>query len=184
MRPPAGPPAGERAYPPAPRTVPHPLGLAAPSRLAHLRPGAAALAALLGPAAAVGAAAAGPPGAVAAAAGLVLVAASFGISTVLVAAADLRSPALTLPTALLTYSVKFSLLGVAAFALTRGPARWHPVAGYSVLAGTAAWVGAQAWWFWRAPRPYLVLADPRRPGAAPPAPGGPRPGAGAPGAGC
>lgn len=92
-----------------------------------------------------------------------VVALFFVVSSVAVAWADARDPALTLPVALTTYFVKVVLLGVIGFPIARGSASWHAVTGWTLLAATLWWTGVQAWWFWRTPRPYVVL---------PPTPGG------------
>lgn len=147
---------------PAPATVDHALGLAPPSRLAHLRIGLLASAVVALPAAVIGAATAGIAGVLGALGGVVVIALSFVISTVAVAAADARDPALVLPVGLTTYLVKVIVVGVAAFVIARGDAAWHAVTGWTVVATAVTWAGAQAWWFWRLPRPYVVLTTPAR----------------------
>jgi len=139
------------------RTVDHDLGLAAPSRVAHLRIGLITSAAFAVPAAVVGALVAGVNGLAGALGATAVVALFFVISTVAVAAADARDPALTLPVALATYFIKVVILGVVGFPIAEGSASWHAVTGWTLLAATLWWTGVQAWWFWRTPRPYVVL---------------------------
>jgi len=139
------------------RTVDHQLGLPPPSRIAHLRIGLLAMLAFVVPAGAIGAVAAGGAGLAAAVGATLVVTLFFVISTLAVAAADARDPALTLPVGLATYIVKVVILGVAGFPLARGAASWHAVTGWTLLAATLWWTAVQAWWFWRTPRPYVVL---------------------------
>lgn len=147
---------------PSPSTVDHALGLAPPSRIAHLRIGLIASSAVAVPAVGIGAAVAGGPGALGALGGVLAIALSFVISTLAVAAADARDPALVLPVGLFTYIAKVVVVGVIAFGVSHGHAAWHVVTGWTVVATTISWAVAQAWWFWRTPRPYVVLADPER----------------------
>jgi ATP synthase protein I len=147
---------------PITRTVSHDLGMAPPSPVAHLKVGLIASTGFLLPAVGIGAVFAGWKGAVAAVGATCVVALFFVISTVAVAAADAKDPALTLPVALTTYITKVVVLGLVGFPLAQGNASWHPVTGWTLLAATLWWTSVQAWWFWRTPRPYVVLSGVRR----------------------
>jgi ATP synthase protein I len=141
--------------------------MAPPSRVAHLRVGLVAIAGFAVPAGLIGLLIAGWAGLAGALGATVVVALFFVISTVAVALADARDPALTLPVALTTYTVKVVVLGVVGFPIARGSASWHAVTGWTLLAATLWWTGVQAWWFWRTPRPYVVLPPTRGDGAPP-----------------
>jgi ATP synthase protein I len=139
------------------RTVDHALGLDAPSRIAHLRIGLLSSVIFAVPAAAVGLAVAGVGGLLGALGATAVVALFFVISTLAVAWADARDPAQTLPVALATYFVKVAVIGAVGFPIAQGSASWHAVTGWTLLAATLWWTGVQAWWFWRTPRPYVVV---------------------------
>ena len=62
-----------------------------------------------------------------------------------------------LPVGLLTYALKFTLIGVAMAAIAA--ANWPGLVpmGVAVLATALGWVVAQAWWTWHARIAYVEL---------------------------
>ena len=97
-------------------------------------------------AASVGFLSAGVPAAVGAAAGVVLVTVSYTMSTLVLAWADTVRPALIMPLGMLTYVVKYSLLGVIlAFVIS---SEWpgRTALGWGVVAGVMGWTAVQIWW--------------------------------------
>jgi hypothetical protein len=102
----------------------------------------------------------GTPGVIGATVGVVGVAASYVLSGLAVAWADSISPQLTMPVALTTYAVKFTLLGVVLIQF--GGSTWpglHPMA-YSILGAVVAWNVAHFWWVTHAKIPYVEI-DPQ-----------------------
>ncbi|AGZ45729.1 hypothetical protein [Actinoplanes friuliensis] len=97
-------------------------------------------------AASVGFFADGGPAAVGAAAGVAIVTVSFTMSTLVLAWADTVRPALLMPLGLMTYVVKYSLLGVIlAFVISsEWPGRL--AMGWGVVAGVLGWTAVQIWW--------------------------------------
>ena len=97
-------------------------------------------------AASVGFFAGGGPIAVGAAAGVAIVTVSFTMSTLVLAWADTVRPALLMPLGLLTYVVKYTLLGVIlAFVIdSEWPGR--VAMGWGVVAGVLGWTAVQIWW--------------------------------------
>jgi hypothetical protein len=126
-------------------------------RLAHLPAGLLASAVLLVFGVAVGAALRGGAGAAGAAAGVLLVAASYTVSSVVIAWADSIDPRLVLPVGLLTYALKFTLIGVVMAGLAAG--HWAGLAamGVSIIATALGWTVAQSVWTWRARIPYVEI---------------------------
>lgn len=114
-----------------------------------------ASAAVLALALPAGAVAAGGTGALAAAGGVLLVVGSYTVSGVAIAWADTVDPRLVLPVGLVTYVVKFSLLGVALLSLAG--TGWGGVAPLATAAivTVVVWVVAQVTWTWRARLPYV-----------------------------
>jgi len=118
-------------------------------RVAHLPFLSAVSAALLLCAASAGFLAGGPASALGAALGVLIVTLSFTMSTLVIAWADTVRPALLMPLALLTYVLKYSVLGVV---LAYGVASsWTGKAalGWGIVAGVVVWTVVQAWWFTR-----------------------------------
>jgi len=118
-------------------------------RVAHLPFLSAVSAALLLFAASAGFLAAGPASALGAALGVLIVTLSFTMSTLVIAWADTVRPALLMPLALLTYVLKYSVLGVV---LAYGVASsWTGKAalGWGIVAGVVVWTVVQALWFTR-----------------------------------
>lgn len=101
-----------------------------------------------------------------AAIGLLVVAGFFTVSVLAVEAANRIDPALTLPVALTTYGIKVVILGVAAFAIPRSLGSARAAFAGALVAGTLAWLVAQAVGVWRARITYIdVDAIPERPPA-------------------
>ena len=97
-------------------------------------------------AASVGFFSGGVPKAVGAAAGVAIVTVSFTMSTLVIAWADTVRPALLMPLGLLTYVVKYTLLGVIlAFVIS---SEWpgRAAMGWGVVAGVLGWTAVQIWW--------------------------------------
>jgi hypothetical protein len=97
-------------------------------------------------AASVGFLTAGAPAAVGAAAGIAIVTVSYTMSTLVLAWADTVRPALIMPLGMITYVVKYSLLGVImAFVIS---SEWpgRTALGWGVVAGVMGWTAAQIWW--------------------------------------
>ncbi|WP_433827075.1 hypothetical protein ACQP2E_34035 [Actinoplanes sp. CA-015351] len=95
----------------------------------------------------------GAQSAVGAAAGVLIVTISYTMSTLVIAWADTVRPALLMPLGLLTYTVKYTILGVIlAYGVS---ADWSgkTALGLGIVAGVMVWTGVQAWWMYRrAPR--------------------------------
>jgi hypothetical protein len=127
------------------------------TRLRHLPSGLTATAVLLVLGVPAGALLRGVPGAAGVAAGVALVAASYVIGSVVIAWADSVDPKLVLPVGLMTYALKFTLIGVvmAAIAASHWPGL-RPM-GVAVLAGALGWITAQSWWTWHARIAYVEL---------------------------
>ncbi|AGL20579.1 hypothetical protein [Actinoplanes sp. N902-109] len=103
-------------------------------------------------AASVGFFAGGPTTAFGAAAGVLIVIVSFTMSTLVLAWADTVRPALLMPLGMLTYVVKYSLLGVIlAFVIS---SEWpgRVALGWGVVAGVTGWTAVQIWWVSRTVR--------------------------------
>jgi hypothetical protein len=118
-------------------------------KVAHLPFLSAVASALMLCAASVGFLAGGGPSAVGGALGVLIVTVSYTMSTLVIAWADTVRPALLMPLALLTYVLKYSILGVVlAFGVSSS---WTGKAalGWGVVAGVVVWTGVQAWWFTR-----------------------------------
>jgi hypothetical protein len=131
------------------------------SRLRHLPPAMLASGVLLVLAVPVGALLAGVAGAVGSAAGVCLVVVSYVISGLSVAWADAVNPRLVLPLGLLTYALKFTVLGFVMAALARtGWAGLVPM-GVTVIVAVVVWTGTHLWWTLRAPNPYDGLVKQR-----------------------
>jgi hypothetical protein len=99
----------------------------------------------------------GTPGVIGAAVGVVGVAVSYVLSGLAVAWADAISPQLTMPVALTTYAVKFTLLGVVLIQF--GGSTWpglRPMA-FSILGAVVAWNVAHFWWVTHAKIPYVEI---------------------------
>ncbi|MEV4638749.1 hypothetical protein AB0J80_15495 [Actinoplanes sp. NPDC049548] len=115
-------------------------------RVAHLPFLTAFSVALMMCAASVGYLVIGPPAAVGAAAGVALVTVSYTMSTLVLAWADTVRPALLMPLGLLTYVIKYSLLGVIlAFVIS---SEWpgRVALGWGVITGVVGWTAVQIWW--------------------------------------
>jgi hypothetical protein len=115
-------------------------------RVEHLPFLTAAAIALLLCAASVGFLVGGSAAALGAGAGVALTTVSFTMSTLVIAWADTVRPALLMPLGLLTYVVKYSLLGVIlAFVIS---SEWpgRTAMGWGVVAGVLGWTSVQIWW--------------------------------------
>lgn len=102
--------------------------------------------ALLLCAASAGFLAGGATAAVGAAAGVALVTLSFTMSTLVIAWADTVRPALVLPLGLLTYVVKYALLGVIMVQVIASGWPGRAALGWGVVAGVLGWTAVQIFW--------------------------------------
>jgi hypothetical protein len=108
-------------------------------------------------AAVVGGITAGGTGAWAAPAGVALAALGFAGSAMAVAFAETFDLRLTLPMALITYSIKLALvLTVLTIVKTAVPDALLPFA-YGVVGGAVAWLATQVAWAYKAKIPYIEL---------------------------
>jgi hypothetical protein len=126
-------------------------------RLRHLPSGLAASAVLLVVGVLLGALLRGGAGAAGAAAGVGLVAASYVLGSVVIAWADSVDPRLVLPAGLMTYVLKFAVIGVVMAAIAAsGWAGLEPM-GVAVLGTALGWIVAQSWWTWHARIAYVEV---------------------------
>ena len=89
----------------------------------------------------------GAGAALGAALGVLIVTISYTMSTLVIAWADTVRPALLMPLGLLTYVLKYSILGVVlAYGVSTD---WSGKAalGWGIVAGVLVWTGVQVWWF-------------------------------------
>ena len=84
--------------------------------------------------------------AVGAAAGVGIVTVSFTMSTLVLAWADTVRPALLMPLGLLTYVVKYSLLGVIMVFVISSQWPGKTALGWGIVAGVLGWTAVQIWW--------------------------------------
>jgi sugar phosphate permease len=91
------------------------------------------------------------------AAGVALVAASYTVSSLVIAWADSINPRLVMPIGLLTYAVKFTLIGIALAAVAAADWAGLPAMGVGIIVAAIGWMVAQAWWTWRARIPYVEI---------------------------
>jgi hypothetical protein len=115
-------------------------------RVEHLPFLSAASIALLLCAASVGYLVGGPPAALGAAAGVALTTVSFTMSTLVIAWADTVRPALLMPLGMVTYVVKYSLLGVILAFVISSDWPGRTAMGWGVVAGVLGWTSVQIWW--------------------------------------
>jgi hypothetical protein len=118
-------------------------------RVEHLPFLSAVSMALLTFAASAGFFAGGVPSAVGAAIGVLIVTMSYTMSTLVIAWADTVRPALLMPLGLLTYILKYTVLGVIlAYGVS---SEWDgkTALGLGIVAGVMVWTGVQAWWMYR-----------------------------------
>jgi hypothetical protein len=115
-------------------------------RVAHLPFLTAFSVALMMCAASVGFFAGGRQYAVGAAAGVAIVTVSFTMSTLVLAWADTVRPALLMPLGLLTYVVKYTLLGVILAFVVSSQWPGKVALGWGVVAGVLGWTAVQIWW--------------------------------------
>jgi len=126
-------------------------------RLRHLPSGLIATAVLLVVGVPVGALLRGGAGAAGAAAGVGLVAVSYVIGSVVIAWADSLDPRLVLPAGLMTYVLKFTLIGVIMAAISASGWSGLVPMGVAVLVSALGWIVAQSWWTWHARVAYVEL---------------------------
>jgi hypothetical protein len=122
-------------------------------RVSHLPFLTAVSAALLLCAASAGFLAGGSASALGAATGVLIVTISYTMSTLVIAWADTVRPALLMPLALLTYVVKYTILGVVLAYGVSSDWGGKTALGWGIVAGVVVWTGVQAWWFTVARRP-------------------------------
>ncbi|MEU4559597.1 hypothetical protein AB0F72_14525 [Actinoplanes sp. NPDC023936] len=91
----------------------------------------------------------GVPDALGAAAGVLIVTMSYSMSTLVIAWADTVRPALLMPLGLLTYTVKYTLLGVILAFGVSSDWEGRTALGLGIVAGVMVWTGVQAWWMYR-----------------------------------
>jgi hypothetical protein len=121
-------------------------------RVAHLPFLSAVSAAVMLCAASAGFFAGGAPSALGAAIGVLIVTISYTMSTLVIAWADTVRPALLMPVGLLTYVLKYSVLGVVlAYGVTSDWAG-RTALGWGIVAGVVVWSAVQVWWFMRLSR--------------------------------
>jgi len=122
-------------------------------RVAHLPFLSAVAVALMLCAASIAYVTGSPAAALGAAAGVLIVTLSFTMSTLVIAWADTVRPALLMPVALITYVLKYTILGLAlAFGVSSDWAGKSAL-GWGIVAGVVVWTAVQAWWFTRLSRP-------------------------------
>ena len=115
-------------------------------RVEHLPFLTAASVALLLCEASVGFFAGGAQAALGAAGGVAITTVSFTMSTLVIAWADTVRPALLMPLGLLTYVVKYSLLGVILGAVISSDWPGRTAMGWGVAVGVLGWTSVQIWW--------------------------------------
>jgi hypothetical protein len=125
------------------------------TRLRHLPSGLTATAVLLVLGVPAGVLLRGAPGAAGVAAGVALVAASYVLGSVVIAWADSVDPKLVLPVGLMTYALKFTLIGVVMAAIAASHWAGLQPMGVAVLASALGWIVAQSWWTWHARIAYV-----------------------------
>jgi len=121
-------------------------------RVAHLPFLTAVSAALMLCAASAGFFAGGAPSALGAALGVLIVTISYTMSTLVIAWADTVRPALLMPIGLLTYVLKYSVLGVVLAYGVSSDWAGRTALGWGIVAGVVVWSGVQAWWLTRMSR--------------------------------
>src|SRR5690348_14753805 len=121
-------------------------------RVAHLPFLTAVSFALLLCAASVGFLAGGSTSAVGAAVGVLIVTISYTMSTLVIAWADTVRPALLMPLAMLTYVLKYSVLGAVLIFGIAGDWPGKIALGWGIVAGVVVWTAVQAWWLARLSR--------------------------------
>ena len=115
-------------------------------RVAHLPFLTAFSTALMICAASVGFFVDGAPAALGAAAGVGIVTVSFTMSTLVFAWADTVRPALLMPLGLMTYVVKYTLLGVIMVFVISSDWPGRLALGWGIVAGLLGWTAVQIWW--------------------------------------
>jgi hypothetical protein len=118
-------------------------------RVAHLPFLSAVSAALMVCAASAGFLVGGPASALGGAVGVLIVTLSFTMSTLVIAWADTVRPALLMPLALLTYVLKYSVLGVVLAFGVAGAWSGKAALGWGIVAAVVVWTAVQAWWLTR-----------------------------------
>jgi hypothetical protein len=124
-------------------------------RLRHLPSGLRASAVVCGVGALVGLLIWGLAGLAGMVFGVGLTVASFAGSSLVIAWADMVNPRLVLPVGMLTYVVKFTILGIAAMVLAATGWDGLTAFGIGIAAGTIGWAVGQAVWTWRAKIAYV-----------------------------
>jgi hypothetical protein len=121
-------------------------------RVAHLPFLSSVAVALMLCAASIGFVTHGSAAGLGAAGGVLIVTLSFTMSTLVIAWADTVRPALLMPLALITYVLKYTILGLAlAFGVSSDWAGKSAL-GWGIVAGVVVWTAVQAWWFTRLSR--------------------------------
>nr|WP_229071566.1 hypothetical protein [Actinoplanes sp. DH11] len=90
----------------------------------------------------------GRQSAVGAAAGVLIVTVSYTMTTLVIAWADTVRPALLMPLGLLTYTVKYALLGVILAFGVASDWSGKTALGLGIVSGIVVWTGVQAWWMY------------------------------------
>jgi hypothetical protein len=121
-------------------------------RVAHLPFLSSVAFALMLCAASAGFLSGGAAPALGAAVGVLIVTISYTMSTLAVAWADTVRPVLLMPVALITYVLKYTILGlVLAYGIASDWAGKSAL-GWGIVAGVVVWTAVQAWWFTRVTR--------------------------------
>jgi hypothetical protein len=123
----------------------------------HLPAGLLASAALLAVGLLPAALAWGAAGVAGVAAGVGLVAASYTLSSLVIAWVDAVDRRLLMPVGLMTYIIKFTLIGVLMGAISASGWSGLIPMGVAILAGVLTWIVAQSWWTWRARIMYVEV---------------------------
>jgi len=126
-------------------------------RLRHLPLPLSVSAALLVPVVAVGWWLDGGSGAAGGVAGVLLVVASYVSSSLALAWADAVHPRLVLTVGLVTYAMKFTLLGVVVLAVAGSGWIGQRMLAIAIMTATLTWIAAQVWWTFRARIPYVEI---------------------------
>ncbi len=77
---------------------------------------------------------------------MALVTVSFTMSTLVIAWADTVRPALLMPLGLLTYVVKYALLGLIMVQVIASGWPGRAALGWGIVAGVLGWTAVQIWW--------------------------------------
>jgi hypothetical protein len=126
-------------------------------RVRHLPSGLLVSAGLLVVGLPAGAVLRGAMGAAGVAAGVCLVAASYTLGSLVIAWADTIDPRLVLPVGLMTYVLKFALIGLLMASIAGSGWSGLVPMGVAILGSVLGWIVAQSWWTWHARILYVEV---------------------------